>query len=454
MDSDPFPLSVILNPLLASIPLVTGLIYLVISFIFLFFVGLLNASEIAIFSLSAKQVNELKKKGSPSYRRVILLIEKPQRLLASMQLGHLIFSLLFVCSFLFSIFYFVEHFGKIDSLKIPSWGLLTFFTTIVLFVLLAFFGQVLPRVHAANNKSDIAVFSAPFLEFVTFLLGIPSMWLADRTIYLYSKMHALYSKEISTEELHAAIEEGRDYAATIEEVNIFKSILKFDKIQVKQIMKARIDITALDSMWSIEKVKEVIMEHGFSRMPVFEGNLDKIIGLIHTKDLLPHIDVTSFDWQSVMRKVLFVHETKFAESLLKEFQQTRNHIAIVVDEFGGTSGLVTLEDIMEEIIGDIQDEFDDDEIDAKKIDPSNFIFEGKTNINDACRFASLAVDTFDAVKGQSDSVAGLVLELAGRFPLVNEKISFGNYHFTVLKLENKRIQRIKLSIDMEEISIS
>jgi CBS domain containing-hemolysin-like protein len=209
-------------------------------------------------------------------------------------------------------------------------------------------------------------------------------------------------------------------------------------------------VEAININWSFDELKKQVIDTGFSRMPVYSETLDDVKGIIHSKDLLKHIKVPNFDWHPLMRTVNYVHETKLIKPLLKEFQMKRNHMAIVVDEFGGTSGIVTLEDIMEEIIGEIKDEFDDDELLAKKIDDNNYIFEGKTLINDFCRIIGVPLDVFDTIRGESDSLAGLVLEIAGKFPSQNEVVRFENYDFTVVQLEKMRLQKIKLTIHQDE----
>lgn len=252
---------------------------------------------------------------------------------------------------------------------------------------------------------------------------------------------------MSGKDFEHAIELTVGHTATKQEVNIFKGILKFSNITVTQIMRTRMDVGGIPFDSSFSEVQKIAIELGYSRMPVYKDSLDKIIGIIHTKDFLPHMDEPDFSWHKLMRPPYYVHEGKMIEDLLKEFQQKRIHFAVVVDEFGGTSGIVTLEDIMEEIIGDIRDEFDDDEHQYKKIDDNNYIFEGKTLINDVCRIVGLPSDTFEDVREESDSIAGLVLELSGKFPAVNETISYQNYDFTVLNLDKMRIQRVKIGIN-------
>jgi len=212
-------------------------------------------------------------------------------------------------------------------------------------------------------------------------------------------------------------------------------------------MKGRLDVSALNYEMTFPEVQRYAIEVGYSRMPVFKESLDHVAGVIHTKDFLPHGEDDHFDWHVLIRPAYFVHEGKLIEDLLKEFQQKRIHFAVVVDEFGGTSGIITLEDIMEEIIGDIKDEFDEDDPQFRKIDEHNFLFEGKTLINDMCRMMGLPTDTFEHVRGESDSLGGLILEISGRFPVVNETVRSGPFEFTVLEVDKMRIKRVKVTIE-------
>jgi putative hemolysin len=240
---------------------------------------------------------------------------------------------------------------------------------------------------------------------------------------------------ISGVDFEQAIELTVGHTATREEVNIFKGILKFGNITVRQIMRTRLDVSGIPHELTFPEVQRLAIESGYSRMPVYRENLDRIAGMIHTKDFLPHTEDDTFDWHTLIRPAYFVHEGK------------RIHFAVVVDEFGGTSGIVTLEDIMEEIIGDIRDEFDEDDADFRKLDDHQYIFDGKMLINDMCRAIGVPADVFDEARGESDSIAGLVLEISGRFPAVNETVSWKQYDFTVLELDRMRITRVKLTIN-------
>lgn len=451
MEADPFSTSIDFLNILWAVQLGTGTIVLFLVIILLLILtALIAGSEVAYFSLSSKEINIIKQSKGKSYKRVLHLIENPKRLLATILIANSLLSVgvILTTNSLITTLFPLENLHSFMGMS-PA-VLLIFIQVVGVTFFLVLFGEVLPKVYATQNNLRLSLFTAPLLAFLDRIFSPLSKLLLSSTSFLEGKFIEQHSKNFSHEDVENAIELTVGHSTTKEEVNIFKGILRFNEITVKQIMCSRVDFTALNAEMPFSDVKELINQSGYSRLPVYEDDLDTIIGLIHTKDLLPHIHKENFDWKEIMRPVHFVPETKPAEELLKEFQQTRNHIAIVVDEFGGTSGLVTMEDIMEEIVGEIKDEFDDDEIEAKKIDNHNYIFEGKTLINDVCRFMTMPVDTFDEVKGESDSLAGLILELSGKFPNVNEKINYRHYQFTVLQLDNKRIQKIKLSILPED----
>jgi CBS domain containing-hemolysin-like protein len=257
------------------------------------------------------------------------------------------------------------------------------------------------------------------------------------------------SEATSMRELDDAIEVNND-ATSIEEKNILKGIVKFSNITVKQIMKFRLDVNGIDYDTSFEELIKKVEELHYSRLPVYKGSLDDTVGVLNTKDLLQHIDENNFDWHALIRPTLFVPESKLISDLLKEFQTKRIHFAIVVDEFGGANGIVTMEDILEEIIGDIRDEFDEEESAVRKVDDKTYIADAKIMLYDLCRAMRLPIDTFDQVKGESDSLGGLVLELAGEFPSVNETVNTGDFDFTVLEIEKNRIKSVKIFINYQE----
>ena len=251
-------------------------------------------------------------------------------------------------------------------------------------------------------------------------------------------------------QLDYAIDLLPEHEASSEEKQILKGIRKFGNTTVKQTMRTRLDVSGIESDTSFRDVINKVEEMHYSRLPVYKNNLDEITGILHTKDLLPHLNEEAFEWHTLIRPVFYVHEQKLIEDLLQDFRSKRMHFAVVVDEFGGTSGIITLEDIMEEIIGDIQDEFDDEQSVNKKIDDYTYIFEGKTMINDVCKALRIPIDTFDKIRGDSDSLAGLVLEIAGEFPQINENVVAGDFTFIPLEINKNRIEKIKLTLKRHE----
>jgi len=372
---------------------------------------------------------------------VIQLLEQPKMLLATILVANNFVNIAIVITTSMLV-------GSImTGIGIAAHGWQAFLVQIVAVTfLLVLFGEVLPKVYATQNNMRMALFSAPVLKLMMGMFRPVSRMLVSSTSYIEGKL-GTKGANISSEDFEHAIEITVGHTATREEVNIFKGILKFGNITARQIMRTRMDVAGIPQEFTFPQVQKYAIEMGYSRMPVYKENLDKVVGMIHTKDFLPHTEDGDFDWHVLVRPAYFVHEGKLIEDLLHEFQQKRIHLAIVVDEFGGTSGIVTLEDIMEEIIGDIKDEFDEEDVNYKKLDDHNYIFEGKTLINDVCRVLGIPSDTFDNVRGESDSLAGLLLEISGKFPAVNESVTYEHYDFTVLEVDKMRIRRIKLTIN-------
>jgi len=403
--------------------------------------GIIAGAETAYFSLAGKDINYLKTKDKINARIATELLDEPKMLLATILVANNFINIAIVISTNFLVQSMISGMNPIISFLIQ---------VVTVTFLLVLFGEVLPKVYATQNNLRMALLSAPFIRTLMFVFRPISRTLVNSTNFIEDKIGSKQKKNISNEDFEHAIELTVGHSASREEVNIFKGILKFGNISAKQVMRTRMDVSALDFDMSFPEVREYCLEVGYSRLPVYKENLDKVAGVIHTKDFLPYIDQEGFDWHKLMRAAYFVHESKPIEDLLKEFQQKRIHFAIVVDEFGGTSGIITLEDIMEEIIGDIRDEFDEEELNYKKIDDNNFIFEGKTLINDVCRVLGLPSDTFEAVRGESDSLAGLIIEISGKFASVNESVSYEQYQFTVLEVDKMRIQRVKVTIHPAE----
>lgn len=426
----------------AALP-ASGLTILIITILVLLLITAITAgAETAYFSLKAKDVNYLKTKETPSARQAILLLEQPKLLLATILVANSFINIAIVITTNMLVMRLLEANGM------PSTGVVPFLLNVIAVTfLLVLFGEVLPKVYATQHNMRMALFSAPVLRIMSSVFRPIARTLVSSTAYIEERLTSKGPAPISTEDFEHAIEVTVGHTATREEVNIFKGILKFGAITARQIMRTRLDVSGLPYGASFPEVRDLCIEAGYSRLPVYEGSLDTVKGMIHTKDFLPHIDDDAFDWHTLIRPPYFVHEGKLIEDLLHEFQQKGQHFALVVDEFGGTSGILTLEDIMEEIIGDIKDEFDEDDLHHRKIDDRNFIFEGKMLINDVCRIIGVPSDTFEAIRGESDSLAGLLLEISGRFPALNETVSYDPYEFTVLELDKMRIRRVKLTIN-------
>jgi len=384
----------------------------------------------------------LKTRQHPSYKRIITLLENPKTLLASMLITNSLVNIgiILISNTLMN--------NWIDSLGLQF--ILEFtIKVVVVTALLVMFCEVLPKVWATHHKIWFAATSSLVIEIfhsVFFSISIRMVRLSDR---IEKGFHSGSSRMDDTQ-LDYAIDLLPDHEATSEEKQILKGIRKFGNTTVKQTMRTRLDVSGIELNTSFQEVKNKVEEMHYSRLPVYKNNLDEIAGILHTKDLLPHLDEEIYDWHSLMRTVFYVHEQKLIEDLLQDFRNKRIHFAVVVDEFGGTSGIVTLEDVMEEIIGDIQDEFDDEQSANKKLDDFNYIFEGKTMINDVCKALHIPVNTFDKIRGDSDSLAGLVLEIAGEFPQVNENVVAGDFTFIPLVINKNRIEKVKLTLKKNE----
>jgi putative hemolysin len=413
-------------------------VLIIIVLVLLLLTAITAGAETAFFSLNAKDVNYLKTKEQPSARQALQMLDQPKMLLATILVANNFINIAIVISTNVLISPFIVHLGAIAGFLVQ---------VVVVTFLLVLFGEVLPKVYATQNNMRMALFAAPIIKSMSWLFSPISRMLVSSSNYIEEKIGSKPGVNLTNEDFEQAIELSVGHTATREEVNIFKGIVKFGNISVRQIMRTRMDVNGIPYDIDFPKLQALAIEVGYSRMPVYKESLDHIAGVIYSKDFLAHIDDDGFDWHVLIRPAFFVHENKMIKDLLKEFKQKRMHFAIVVDEFGGTSGIVTLEDIMEEIIGDIKDEFDEEDLNFKKIDDNNYIFEGKTLINDVCRTIGESPELFEEARGESDSLAGLILEISGKFPGVNETITFENYEFTVLEIEKMRITKVKLTIN-------
>lgn len=410
---------------------------LIILLLISFFVA---GAEVAYFSLSYKDINILKTKQQPGYKRIVDLLENPKTLLASLLIAKsfINIAIIILSNFIIGqLIVFDNHLLWVEFLiKILS---ITF--------LLVLFSGVMPKVMASQNSIRFAKDSGSLVEGISLLFKGLSERLVATSDFIEKKLAKKSNTSYSLEELDHAIDITTDSEASQKEKNILKGIVKFSNITARQIMRARLDVSGIEYSSSFSDLIKRVEELHYSRLPVYKEDLDDLVGIIHTKDLLPYLEnPPDFDWHSLIRPPYFIHEQKMIEDLLQEFRAKRTHFAIVVDEFGGTSGIVTLEDIMEEIIGEIKDEFDEEDIAHSKVDEFNYIFEGKIMIHDVCKVMELPMETFDEVRGESESLAGLVLELAGEIPSINEVITSGDFEFTVLEVEKNRLRKIKVTI--------
>ena len=406
------------------------LILLTISF-------MISGSEVAFFSLNYKDINLLKTKKTDSYKRIVNLLQDPKILLASMLIAN---NLINIAIIVISNLLLQNYVHLAPHLFWLEFGIKVVLVTSLLLLIC----EVMPKVMATQNNIRFAKEVGLVLESVNYLFKPFSRTLVKYSDIIEKKLTNRTSGAVTNEEMSHAIditykeESGK---------NILKGILEFGTITVKQIMRTRLDVSGVDYKSNFAELTQRIEELHYSRLPVYKEDLDEVMGIIHTKDLIPHLDNRAdFNWLALIRQPFFIHEQKLIEDLLQEFQSKRIHFAVVVDEFGGTSGIVTLEDILEQIVGEIKDEFDEEEFNFKKLDDYNYIFEGKTMINDVCKLMELPVDTFDAVKGEGDSLAGLVLERAGEIPKPMQVIECGDFEFTVLELVKHRVEKVKVSI--------
>ena len=420
----------------------TVLIFLVVILFILSF--LLAGSEIAFFSLTFKDIKMLRTKKQPAYRRIVSLLDQPKPLLASMLIGNSFVNIgiILISNILID--------SWIAPLHLTFWPIFLIKVGSVTFLLLLF-GEVLPKVWATHHKIWFAATASLIVEIFSSIFYRFSKRMVRYSDKVEKKFSSENSSSLDRSHLDYAIDLLPEHEATSEEKSILKGIRKFGDTTVKQVMLTRLDVSGIDINYSFADTIKKIEELHYSRLPVYKNNLDEVVGMLHTKDILPYLnEPAGFDWHTLLRQPYFVHEQKLIEDLLQEFRNRHMHFAVVVDEFGGTSGIVTLEDVMEEIIGDINDEFDNEESKNKKIDDHNYIFEGRTMINDVCKAIGMPVDTFDTLRGESDSLAGLVLEIAGEFPQVNEEVISGNFIFIPLEINKNRIDKIKLTIKMPD----
>lgn len=443
VSDDPYPpvfllLSNILNPDLAN----ESYFYLIGTFLFLvlmiFFSSLFSASENALFSLSMQDKEDMKALDSPAGDAVLKLLSQPKKLLATILVGNNFVNVSFV----------IVSSVWLESILHPQMNpYLDFAIKVILVTLiLLLFGEVVPKVYATKKNVQISKFMALPLVFCQKLFGF-LVYPMVRFTTIIDRRVRIHEHTVSADELTHAIDITSDHNTGQQEREILKGIVSFGSKTVRQIMKSRIDVAALDKHMPFADMLLKVNELGYSRFPVYDDTFDNISGILYIKEILPHLyESPDFKWETLLKPALFVPDNKRIDLLLSDFQEERMHMAIVVDEYGGKLGIVTMEDILEEIFGEINDEFDEEPLSYSKIDNNKYIFEGKMLINDFCKITKTDDDFFEQVKGDSETLAGMIMELHGKIPSRNETIKYKQFSFTIESVDNRRIKRIKVEI--------
>lgn len=427
MDTDYIPLT---GQIFTGTFTFIDLIFVIILLLLLLCSALISASEVAYFSLSPSQLKYLEDNG---YEKARNLQQKPNRLLATILISNNFVNVAIVVLST----YLVN--SLFDFSAYPTLGFIIQVIVVTFVILLA--GEIIPKLYANRSQLNMVIFMAGPLTFLSRLFRPLSALLIGSTSIISKRMDK--KDNLSIDQLSKALELTKDTAIN-EEKDILEGIVRFGNIDAVDIIRPRINVIAIDGSSSYQQVKEIITEHGYSRMPVYEENLDNITGILYVKDLLQHLDEKEdFHWQTLIRPAYFVPETKKINDLLEEFQTKKVHLAIVVDEYGGTTGIVTMEDIIEEIVGDINDEYDEQEIVYTQDKNGAYIFEASTLLNDFYKITDIEEDSFQEVEGDADTLAGLILEIKGELPHKDEVITYKEHQFKVLEVDNRRIKKIQ-----------
>lgn len=405
--------------------------------------AMVSGSEVALFGLSQTEINEIEAEKTSRGGIIVRLLKRPKKLLATILIANNTINIGIVLLFnsigdtlFYQITYKVLNFISIRFLL----------EVVVATFLILLFGEIIPKIYANRNRRVFSNFMAYPLRVLDVVLSPLSGPMRVTSNLMYANLGRKKSN-LSVDHLSQALELTSEGDTTREEQKILEGIVSFGNTDTKQVMRPRIDIFALNEDMKFQEVLVDIQKHGYSRIPVFSDNMDNVIGVLYVKDLLPHLEKNTFKWKSLIREPYFVPENKKLDDLLLEFQEKKNHLAVVVDEYGGTSGIVTMEDVIEEIVGDISDEFDDEDLIFSKIDEYNYVFDGKTTLRDFYRVVNLEKEeVFEENKGESETLAGFVLEIAGKFPKRGETIVFKNYKFLVESLDKKRLKQIKVTL--------
>lgn len=424
-------------------PSIGAIIAIILAVLLLYASGFVSASEIAFFSLSPGDLSEIEEGQNLSDRRISALLDDSERLLATILISNnfVNVTIIMLCNYFFA---GTIHFGNSVLLEF-------LLITVILTFLLLLFGEIMPKIYSAQHTLKFCRKAAPVISFLKTFFS-PLSALLVRSSFLVNKCVAKKNYNISVDELSQALE-LTDKNEISEESNILEGIIRFGEETAKEVMTPRLDMVDLEINTPYSEVLKCIVENAYSRIPIYAESRDNIKGILYIKDLLPYLNKTDkFRWQTLIRPAYFVPETKMIDDLLRDFQANKIHIAIVVDEFGGTSGIVTMEDIIEEIVGEINDEYDDEERTYVKLNDHTYIFEAKTLLSDFYKIMKIDSDFFEEVEGDADTLAGLLLELKGEFPVLHERLDFKNYHFEVLEMSTRRILKVKVIVDASQTS--
>ena len=426
---------------LSDAPSISILIVLsTLMLILIVFSALISGSEVAYFSLDARNRDVLSSEKTNKGNRVLSLLQSPKKLLATILIANNFINV----SIVMVSFYFTK--GVFANSELSELVLFLINVIGATFVILLF-GEVIPKVYATKHSLSFSKFMSSPISFLSIIFAPFSKLLVSSTSII-DKRFKKKVDNISVDDLEHAYDLTKESVETTEEKKILEGIVKFGQTDAKQIMTPRLDMIALEQEMSFEELRETILEGRYSRLPVYSESVDSIEGILYVKDLLIFLDsLEDIDWVKLIREPKFIPENKKLDDLLKEFQTEKTHIAVVVDEYGGTSGIVTLEDVLEEIVGDITDEFDDDNLIYSKLDENNYVFEGKTPLMDMYRVMGIDGEEFEDQKGESDTIAGFCIELAGKILLKNEKIGFQNYTFTIEAADKRRLKQVKVTIN-------
>ncbi|MBC3758239.1 gliding motility-associated protein GldE [Hyunsoonleella sp. SJ7] len=432
---DPEPPSLFTFILAIDVSIVFGFVLL---FLLLCCSALISGAEVALFSLSRTDIDNTAETEAKHIKIILQLLERPKKLLATILVANNFINIAVVILFA----YLGDTlFGNVTNPTVKF-----ILEVIVVTFLILLFGEILPKIYASRNNMKFASVMAYPLKVLDVLLSPISLPMRSVTLAIHSKLGRQKSN-LSVDQLSHALELTDHGDTSKEEKKILQGIVSFGNTDTKQVMRPRIDIFALNTEQKYIEILPEIAENGYSRIPVYEDNIDQIKGILYVKDLLPYLDRKQFNWVKLLREPFFVPENKKLDDLMAEFQEKKVHLAVVVDEYGGTSGLISLEDIIEEIVGDISDEFDDEDLNYSKLDDNNYVFEGKTALKDFYKVIKLEDDSvFEEEKGEAETIAGFVLEISGSFPKLQSKIFFKDYVFTIEAMDKKRIKRVKVTI--------